>query len=585
MLSKWSEWAWGLLGGVTLLKLFYLVVLCPYELSGDEAHYWEWSRRLELSYHTKGPGIAWTIAGVRQVLGDSEWAIRLPAVVFSFIAAVSVYRLTLESAHSDLRSGFYAVAMYFLTPAFLLTSLLMTPDAPLMAFWALALWGGWRIIDRLKQGRTARWAWLWVGAAIGVGLLYKHTMLLLPLGMLGFALTHGVKLRPKWRNLPWAIGGLLLAGAAASPMVIWNAQNGWPNIAHLLGHLGVGAGDQSHVQPAGWSWDWRTTPEFLAGQLLILGPVAALIPLALWWTFKPRPERTPEAWTEEGRFTPAYLWWCALPTLGLYLAVSVVTDVEANWPIAAYLSVFCLLGQFATTEMIHFGKLIRRWNSRSADRTVRRGFFRKRPQTVFQLGWHTQIGYGALGCLGLMFLPTVVSVLWFLEPLAPLHRVQGHDQRAYEVSRVIKQVKDLSDQRPFVICSYYDEASLMAYYLDGQPSVACLMHQAGGRLTAYDYFEDTDLDDPERIGRPAILVGKPGRSSAEPRYWQRVLEAPNLEQYRDQPPIFVTLRYGGVRPEPLTRSSDGLTGPSNSESGESAPPLFDQELLPTNDER
>ena len=30
----------------------------PLDLAGDEAHYWDWSRRLDLSYYSKGPLVA-----------------------------------------------------------------------------------------------------------------------------------------------------------------------------------------------------------------------------------------------------------------------------------------------------------------------------------------------------------------------------------------------------------------------------------------------------------------------------------------------------------------------------------------------
>jgi hypothetical protein len=66
--------------GVTLARVLYLVFLCPYTLIEDEAHYWEWSRRLEWSYYTKGPGVAWSIAAATRLLGDHEFAVRLPAV-------------------------------------------------------------------------------------------------------------------------------------------------------------------------------------------------------------------------------------------------------------------------------------------------------------------------------------------------------------------------------------------------------------------------------------------------------------------------------------------------------------------------
>src|SRR5688572_14012601 len=48
--------------------LLYLTANCPIDLSGDEAHYWDWSRRLDLSYYSKGPLVAYLIRASCAVL-------------------------------------------------------------------------------------------------------------------------------------------------------------------------------------------------------------------------------------------------------------------------------------------------------------------------------------------------------------------------------------------------------------------------------------------------------------------------------------------------------------------------------------
>src|SRR5436190_146486 len=47
----------------------YLTHDCPLNLSGDEAHYWDWSRQLELSYYSKGPLVAYIIRASCVLLG------------------------------------------------------------------------------------------------------------------------------------------------------------------------------------------------------------------------------------------------------------------------------------------------------------------------------------------------------------------------------------------------------------------------------------------------------------------------------------------------------------------------------------
>ena len=71
----------ALILGVLTLRLVYLAWFCPYDPVEDEAHYWEWSRRLGLSYYSKGPGIAWAIAAGTAIFGDNPLGIRAPAAL------------------------------------------------------------------------------------------------------------------------------------------------------------------------------------------------------------------------------------------------------------------------------------------------------------------------------------------------------------------------------------------------------------------------------------------------------------------------------------------------------------------------
>jgi len=40
---------------------YVMIVSTPLDLSGEEAHYWEWSKRLDWAYYSKGPLIAVSI--------------------------------------------------------------------------------------------------------------------------------------------------------------------------------------------------------------------------------------------------------------------------------------------------------------------------------------------------------------------------------------------------------------------------------------------------------------------------------------------------------------------------------------------
>src|SRR6185295_14760803 len=63
--------------------LRYLMHDCPIDLSGDEAHYWDWSRQLDWSYYSKGPLVAYIIRGSCAIFGDVMWAVRFPALLLA----------------------------------------------------------------------------------------------------------------------------------------------------------------------------------------------------------------------------------------------------------------------------------------------------------------------------------------------------------------------------------------------------------------------------------------------------------------------------------------------------------------------
>ena len=74
---------------VMALQAMFLMVGCDWDLCGDEAEYWSWSRRLDWSYYTRGPLIAWVIRLGTEVFGGVSLALtgslmtaaRLPAVL------------------------------------------------------------------------------------------------------------------------------------------------------------------------------------------------------------------------------------------------------------------------------------------------------------------------------------------------------------------------------------------------------------------------------------------------------------------------------------------------------------------------
>ncbi|MBI1190233.1 MAG: phospholipid carrier-dependent glycosyltransferase [Tepidisphaera sp.] len=517
--DTWAPWAarWRatllLILTITLLRLLYLAFLCPYTLVEDEAHYWEWSRRLALSYYTKGPGVAWTIAATTRLFGDTEFAVRLASPIASGIGALAVALLARETCR-DRRAPFFAAALWFLVPIFQVMGLLLTIDGPYCACWALAMLFAARAF---RTGAITPWAGL--GLALGVGALYKYTILLALPGLL-FALwwsrrhttRKGEKPPPMLRGSSLAA---LLFLLCMLPIIVWNQREGWPTIAHLLGHLHVKGGDTPITQGQGskyqgWHYEPKWTLDFLAAQLGMIGPALAL---GLLESLRAPRSRTPD-------FEPAgaiLLIAGAVPILLFYLLLSFVASPEANWPMAGYITLLPLAAARIPRDMDHWLARLRAWHALPTPRP-RQGFLLRRPESLSQVLWHATLVCGLITGLGMLRLD-LLARLPGLNKAIPLHRFMWADVMAQDVQRLATDLQHETGQSPLIFAQAYGRASQFAFYLPGHPTTYCPGPRIAGRPTQYDYFPDTNLDlHPELVGRPAIMVG------ATLADWQKVFD-------------------------------------------------------------
>ncbi len=475
---------------VTLARIAYLLWFCPYELVEDEAHYWEWSRRLGLSYYTKGPGVAWAIAASIKLLGTSEFAVRLPSVLASGIGAWAVARLA-RDAFNDRRAGLYAAALYNLAPVFQFASLLMTIDSPYVACWAVATWAAWRAI---RTQRPSLGFWTLLGAALGIGFLFKYTILLLVPGVIAGAVLAGrhdrrtgqpgtVRTRP--------IAGLMVSTVVfllcASPVFIWNTMEGWPTVRHLMGHLGLAGGDIT-VKPSaspGWNYEPRWTLEFLGVQLVLLGAPSALVIGAIGAVWK---RRIPE----DRRAASLFMLACAVPIFAFYLVVSFLTSPEGNWPMAGFTPLLVLAAFWTSCGQNEFDR--------------RCAAERSKPKMFIHDAWKTSLWVGII-VAALMLRADLLTYIPGIGPKVPIGRLIGASTQAAHIEELRGSLQRQTGQEPLIIVQHYGQASRLAYYLDSRPVVFCASSYTGGRKTQYDYWPDTDLGNPELKGRPAILVG------------------------------------------------------------------------------
>lgn len=457
--------------------LHYLTNDCPIDLAPDEAQYWEWSRRLDLSYYSKGPAVAYLIRASCAVFGDVMWAVRLPALVLAAGTALVTYALTRRLFGSE-RLALGAVLLSALVPMFIAGSVIMTIDPPFFFCWALATY---LAVPAVLDGR--RWPWPVMGLVVGVGFLAKYAMLLwLPSLLLAMALDR--RARPMLRTAgPWAAVGIALA--VTTPVVVWNARHGWPTLWHVLRQTGA---DRQG------GFELQNLPEFLGGQIGVLGPPMAVLMGGAIVDALSRRSRD-DARSRQMRL----LLWIGLPFLIGNALLTFRSKVQPNWPAPAYFSLLILTAYFVATRL--------------------------RDQTVWK-PWRPW--FWSAAALGVVATP----LLHRTDLIYPLVRWQ-HEARGKEGLPSVRQLdatarlkgwrevgQRVSDElgalgpTAFVLCEDYQLASETAFYVAGQPKTYVAGSYFSGpqrkRYTQWDLWPDRSLDpaeNPGMLGRDAVYVG------------------------------------------------------------------------------
>jgi len=168
---------------------------------------------------TKPPLAYWLQALSIEVLGRSEFALRLPSLVAGSLACLVIF-LLVRRLRGEAMAGI-AVALYGVMPLPFTFNRLATIDALLNFFWIAALAGAALAIDARRRGdRGALW-WLaaaWIAVAFGA--LEKGPIAPAPMVIVAAWLA----LARRWSELRWfVLHGLWGAALALAPIGAWVA--------------------------------------------------------------------------------------------------------------------------------------------------------------------------------------------------------------------------------------------------------------------------------------------------------------------------------------------------------------------------
>ena len=424
-----NSYARGLVLLLLLLSFFRLFFIAtgPFDLSPDEAHYWEWSRRLDWSYYSKGPAIAWLIRAGTSVFGNTVPGVRVLAVVLSALSSFLVFLLG-RDLYGE-KAGFAAALLFQIVPLFSIFGILLTIDSPFIFFWMLSLVIFWRIIRGSGQASPAVWALL--GISVGMGLLTKYTMAFFPFCAFLFML-----FRRDSRGLLKTTGpylAFLISMFVFSPVLFWNAAHGWVTLKHTAG--------QAHLHE-GAVLSLRTCGEFFASQA---GVVTPLLFVMLFLALRKL----------RGAREGALLFWFSVPVIIFFTLKSLQGKVQANWALTGYLAPLIAFSAVYIAGWKDLGRLAR-----------------------------LATAAAIVLALAVSLAAHVPSALGLPDRLDPSLRLVGWKELGREASAAYQ---DLSAEGPaFVFSDSYQVAGELAFYMEGNPVTYCA--NTGRRMNQYDLW-------------------------------------------------------------------------------------------------
>ncbi|MBV8638774.1 MAG: glycosyltransferase family 39 protein [Candidatus Eremiobacteraeota bacterium] len=295
-----------------------------FPVAGDEAYYWEWSRRLAFGYIDHPPMVAWLIAAFT-FASHNALLLRAGFLVCGLIASVAAWDFVRVATGSSRRALLAALAVN-LTPLGLIAFNFASPDGPFLAMWIVSLACTLRA---LRDGQL-RW-WIFAGMALGFAGLSRVFAIALVPGILWIALAGSDMRRRNWFGVTAAS---IVALIVVAPYFAWNALHGWAGVefAVMARHHFTGISLRRFV-------------ETIVGALAVGG--LFFVPLMVRALFIDAGERT---------IGPRLLASSAAPLGILLVVLSLFEPVEVYWFAGPMLSMLVL----PFSVRMHWS-VLRRW--------------------------------------------------------------------------------------------------------------------------------------------------------------------------------------------------------------------------------
>ena len=298
---------------LTFLKLTALS-FTNFDLFGDEAQYWIWSKNPDLGYFSKPPFLAWFIGIYTSLFGDSLFVLKLLPLTIYYLTAFAVYNFckNLELKSSEAIS---CSLIFLFIPAVSFSTFLISTDIFLLLFWTLSL----NQLINIKKNQDIR-GFILLGIFIGLAFLSKYAAVFFLICLIVYVF-FDKKFRTFFlRNYPKFLLTITCVLFILLPNIIWNFNNNWVTLQHTADNTNL----------SNLNFNLFRGLEFLIIQILMLGPflfIGSIMNLKNLFL------------SDNQKFLLIF----SIPIFLIVLIEAILVRANANWAAPALISFFIFL--------------------------------------------------------------------------------------------------------------------------------------------------------------------------------------------------------------------------------------------------
>ena len=294
---------------IKILAIFYT----NFDLFGDEAQYWIWSKNLDFGYYSKPPLLAWIISFFTYLFGNSFELLKFTPFVMYVLSSYIIFLLSYELYQNKKMATLSALSFYLL-PAVSVSSFLISTDIVLIFFWSLSL----LILLRLRK-KPGLINLMLLGIFLGLSFLAKYAAIYFLLSLI-IVIFFDPKLKNIFFKIPNLFIFLISAFFVFLPNLIWNIKNDWITLSHTSDNAALNRINLNLFQGF----------EFFLSQILMLGFI-----LVVFFLFSLK--------KTSFNFETKFLLSFSLPIFLIVFAESILVRANANWASVALIAMSIFL--------------------------------------------------------------------------------------------------------------------------------------------------------------------------------------------------------------------------------------------------